>query len=490
LIDQINAVWRKIIGLISPFESRPLPARFVKQSLVLFSRKWDIAFATMKTVLVIAGDQAFRRRLTPALAENGWSVLDASDRQCALALAGEHQLELIVCDWEAPWADIALSCCGLAGQKENSTRRPVLIAAGDGPVAERMAALESGVDEYVTKPVDFHSLGKVLARFSANGSDKVESKSNGGLGGSDTLVKFWGVRGSIAAPGPETVYYGGNTSCVEVRSGSDIIVLDAGTGIRKLGLALVEEFKDRPIRLNVLLTHSHWDHIQGFPFFPPAYNLNNEVTICGFEGARQGLQSTLSTQMENPYFPISMQQMPGAITIRELKELSFKVGGIDVKAHFVNHPGICAGYRLFTPGGSISYLPDVELFQQLRTRTKTEGDSQKRKELETVPEEDRNLLEFIRDTDVLIIDSQYDAAEYDRHIGWGHSCFEDGVTLAMQGGVRRLFLFHHDPDHTDDQVSRMVARAREMVQRRHSTLIVEAAREGCEVVLPAVGATV
>jgi phosphoribosyl 1,2-cyclic phosphodiesterase/CheY-like chemotaxis protein len=434
----------------------------------------------MKTVLVIAGDQAFRSRVTPGLSGQGWGILDASDPEHALALASQHRPELILCDWQPPWSEIARSCFNALGKKESSAPRPMLVAAGNGEMAEKMAALESGVDEYLAKPVDLAALEELLARLSANGQGT--AKLNGGFhNNSDTLVKFWGVRGSIAAPGPETVYYGGNTSCVEVRSGSDIIVLDAGTGIRKLGLSLVQEFKDLPIRLNVLLTHSHWDHIQGFPFFPPAYNLKNEVTICGFEGARQGLQSTLSTQMENPYFPISMEQMPGAIAIRELKELNFKVGNIDVKAHFLNHPGICAGYRLFTPGGSISYLPDVELFQQVRTHAK---DSSARSEIETVPEEDRNVLEFIRGSDVLIIDSQYDAEEYGKHIGWGHSCFEDAVTLAMQGKVGRLFLFHHDPDHTDEHISRMVARAREIAQRHHSPLIVEAAREGCGVALP------
>jgi phosphoribosyl 1,2-cyclic phosphodiesterase len=293
------------------------------------------------------------------------------------------------------------------------------------------------------------------------------------------------VRGSIASPGPETVNYGGNTSCVEIRSGGDIIILDAGTGIRKLGLALVEEFHDRPINLNVLISHTHWDHIQGFPFFPPAYNLKNKVTIYGFEGARQGLQSTLSSQMESPYFPITMQQMPGAITICELKETSFHVGAVEVKAHFLNHPGVCIGYRLFTPGGSISYLPDVELFQQLRTRWKNSASLMQPEEFDSVPEENQAALAFIRDSEVLILDSQYDAEEYEQHIGWGHSCFEDAVTFAMQAGVRRLVLFHHDPEHTDEQISRMVARARAMAARHHSPLLVEAAREGREVLLPA-----
>jgi phosphoribosyl 1,2-cyclic phosphodiesterase/ActR/RegA family two-component response regulator len=440
----------------------------------------------MKTVLVIVGEQALRSRLTPGLKEHGWSILEAGDADLALALARRHQPELIVCDWQPPWSDIALSCRSLANQKETAGRRPVLLAAGNGQLAEKIAALESGADEYLAKTIDPQSLGTMLARLSANGQGDARPKSHGSPGGAaETRVKFWGVRGSIAAPGPETVYYGGNTSCVEVRVGGDIIVLDAGTGIRKLGLALVEEFQDRPIKVNVLITHTHWDHIQGFPFFPPAYNLNNQVTIYGFEGACQGLQSTLSSQMESPYFPISMQQMPGAITIRELKEMSFRVGAVAVKAHFLNHPGLCIGYRLFTPGGSISYMPDVELFQQLRARWKAGADPAPPPEFDSVPEQDRGALEFVRDSEVLILDSQYDAGEYQQHIGWGHSCFEDAVTFAMQSGVRRLFLFHHDPEHTDDQISRMVARARAMALRRHSPLLVEAAREGRELLLPA-----
>jgi phosphoribosyl 1,2-cyclic phosphodiesterase/CheY-like chemotaxis protein len=440
----------------------------------------------MKTALVIAGEQALRSRLKPGLKEHGWSILEAGDSDLALDLTRRHQPELIVCDWQTPWSDIALSCRSLAEEKETASRRPILLAAGNGQIAEKMAALESGADEYIAKPVDPQLLERMLARLSANGQGHSPPPSRGDPGGdAATRLKFWGVRGSIAAPGPETAYYGGNTSCVEVRVGSDIIVLDAGTGIRKLGLALVEEFQGRPINLNVLITHTHWDHIQGFPFFPPAYNLNNKVTIYGFEGARLGLQSTLSIQMESPYFPISMQQMPGTITIHELKEMSFRVGAVEVKAHFLNHPGVCIGYRLFTPGGSISYLPDVELFQQIRTRWKAGGDAAPPRVFDAVPEEDRTVLEFVRDSEVLILDSQYDAGEYEQHSGWGHSCFEDAVTFAMQAGVRRLFLFHHDPEHNDEQISRMVARARAMALRHHSPLVVEAAREGREVLLPA-----
>lgn len=298
------------------------------------------------------------------------------------------------------------------------------------------------------------------------------SAGNGPKAPGETRVRFWGVRGSIPSPGPETIFYGGNTSCVEVRVNGEILVLDAGTGIRKLGLALAEEFKNKPVHLNLFITHTHWDHIQGFPFFLPAYDPKNKITIYGFEGATHELKSTLSSQMESPYFPISMREMPGHITIEEMKVMEFQAGGFTVKAHFVNHPGVCAGYRIFTPGGSIAYLPDIELGGRLR-----EGG--------TADSGEQGLLDFIRGSTVLILDSQYDAGEYARHIGWGHSCVEDSVSFALHAGVESLYLFHHDPDHTDGQISRMLARAREIAGLRHSSLVIEAAREGCEIILPA-----
>jgi phosphoribosyl 1,2-cyclic phosphodiesterase len=163
--------------------------------------------------------------------------------------------------------------------------------------------------------------------------------------------------------------------------------------------------------------------------------------------------------------------------------MNFNVNQVPVRAHFLNHPGSCTGYRLSTPGGSISYLPDIELYQRLRHRWNSETQFVPHQERETTPPEDRDLVDFIRDSDVLIMDSQYDAAEYEKHIGWGHSCVEDCVAFALHANVRRLFLFHHDPDHTDEQISRMVARARQMAARRRSSLMIEAAREGCELIL-------
>jgi len=440
----------------------------------------------MKKVLVIDNDHAFRSHLAPWLRERGWSLIDAQDSRRGLELALQHKPEIVLCDLLTPGCNGLQFCRDIRGQKDSKSGGPLIVATGGGHPTDKINALEAGVDEYMVKPIPIHALDKFLTRFAAlHGKGPSGDATTNGVdpSGGGARLKFWGVRGSIPSPGPETVFYGGNTSCVELRVGSDIIVLDAGSGLRRLGLALVEEFKDRPMQLNLLITHTHWDHIQGFPFFLPAYNPKNNVTIYGYEGASQGLQSTLSSQMESPYFPISMQQMPGHIAIRELRDLTFNVNQVQVRAQFLNHPGICTGYRLETPGGSISYLPDIELYHRLRQRWNTETNLSLVGERETTPPEDRELVEFIRDSDVLIMDSQYDAAEYEKHVGWGHSCVEDSVAFALQAKVKRLFLFHHDPDHTDEQISRMVARARQIAAQRRSSLIIEAAREGFELIL-------
>ena len=286
-------------------------------------------------------------------------------------------------------------------------------------------------------------------------------------------VKFWGVRGSVPTPGPSTVYYGGNTSCIEVRADGELIILDAGTGIRLLGLALAKEFGERPIAATLLITHTHWDHIQGFPFFQPAYDAKNRLRILGYEGAKIGLGTTLAGQMESPYFPIALQEMPSNIVIEELKGMHFSIGRVRVEAWIMNHPGIAVGYRLFTSAGSVAYLPDNEPFSHEQVEAPAH----------VTDTNNQRLLEFIRNADVLVADAQYERAEYSAHVGWGHGCADDVVRLAMSANVKQLFLFHHDPAHDDQRISAMVGRARAIVRDEGGSLLVEAAREGCEVAL-------
>ncbi len=278
-----------------------------------------------------------------------------------------------------------------------------------------------------------------------------------------TRLKFWGVRGSIPTPGRGTVRYGGNTSCVEVRSGDDIIILDAGTGLRMLGSALLEEFDNQPLNLTLLVTHTHWDHIQGLPFFAPIYNPRCRLRILGAPGARESLVSALTGQMESTYFPVPFAKVPGNIEIEEVKDFNFNIGLVQVRAQRSNNPGLCFGYRLFSPDSLIVFFPDSE-------PRPDDGDSE--------------MIEFIRDADVLILDAQYDAAEYKTHVGWGHGRLDYTVELALKAGVRHLCLFHHDPDHDDKKLDSFVKHARRIVAKTKSKMKVDAAREGMVIELP------
>lgn len=279
-----------------------------------------------------------------------------------------------------------------------------------------------------------------------------------------TQLKIWGARGSIPTPGPETVRYGGNTSCVEYRSGQDIIILDAGTGLRKLGQALLAEFPAEPLNLTLLLSHTHWDHIQGLPFFAPIYESRCRLRIIGCEGSRKSLVDALTGQMESTYFPVPFSQLPSNIEIEELQDFSFTIGRTLVSAQRANHPGVTVGYRLFSPEGIVCFFPDVE--------PRKGG-------------HDPAMIEFVREADLLILDTQYDTDEYRKHIGWGHGCVRDSVALARVAKARRLLLFHHDPDHSDATVDRLVNVGRQLAAQAGSGLVVDAAIEGSVIQLPA-----
>jgi phosphoribosyl 1,2-cyclic phosphodiesterase len=291
-------------------------------------------------------------------------------------------------------------------------------------------------------------------------------------------VRFWGVRGSVAVPGPQTVRYGGNTACVEARWGGDVIILDAGTGIRELGKSLVRELEDHPSRICILITHTHWDHIQGFPFFAPAYLARQKIRILGWRGSRSGLKRTVAASVESPFFPVALPQMPGTITVEQLSTLRFRIGQVRASAARIHHPGGGVAFRLDTPAGSLVYAPDHEIGCPDPT-----GGSQPAPARTTLRRQ-RDIRTLIHQADILIHDAQYTASEYASRIGWGHSCVDAVVRQAADAGVKHLLLFHHDPDRTDDQLDAILADARRLAASIAPSLRVDAAREGLELRLP------
>jgi phosphoribosyl 1,2-cyclic phosphodiesterase len=297
-------------------------------------------------------------------------------------------------------------------------------------------------------------------------------------------IKFWGTRGSIAVPSSETLRYGGDTTCVELRADGEIIVLDAGSGIRPLGIALDREFQARQIKLSLLITHAHWDHIQGFPFFKPAYDPKNEIRIFGFDGAGATFREIMTEPMKSPFFPITMRELSARMDINKLNGMKFSLGKLDIHATFVNHPGVCAGYRIFSSGGSVAFLPDHEPYEFFLHAARGKQLSPEQAK-EIAADQHAALVQFLHGSDVLIVDSQYTDQEYKTHIGWGHGSISSAVGLALEAEVQTLLLFHHDPSHDDKTVDTMVESARELATKSGSHLEVAGAQQGSEILLEA-----
>jgi CheY-like chemotaxis protein len=286
-------------------------------------------------------------------------------------------------------------------------------------------------------------------------------------------IRFWGTRGSLAKPGPGTLRYGGNTSCVEVRApDGTLIVLDCGTGAHDLGQSLVRD--NAASRGNLLITHTHWDHIQGLPFFTPLFTPGNEWDIYAPEGLGKRLEDTLAGQMEFAYFPISLAQLGATIRYHGLVEGAFDLGAVRVVTRYLNHPGLALGYRLETAGVTAIYATDHEPHSHHQAGPANAHDTAVR----AVHREDQRHIEFLTGADLLIHDAQYTLEEYPAKVNWGHSPAELVVDFALAAGVKRLALFHHDPLRDDDALDRLVDACRQRVAAAGTSLEVFAAAEG------------
>jgi phosphoribosyl 1,2-cyclic phosphodiesterase len=279
-------------------------------------------------------------------------------------------------------------------------------------------------------------------------------------------VRCWGTRGSLPSPGAATVGYGGNTSCVEVRLDGRSLILDAGSGISGLGKRLASA--GGPVQADLFLTHFHWDHIQGLPFFAPLYDPRTQLKVYGSAQSGVDMRTLLAGQMGPTYFPIPYDALAAQLDFSHWIGEPWMVGEIEVSAFRLRHAGQTLGYRLRSSAGTISYLPDNEL----------EGGSY------AVPGDWRaQLVDFISGSDLLIHDAMYSDREYHRYIGWGHSTFSQAVAFAEEAGVRRLELFHHAPGRADAELDALLAEVRQDLDRRDSPLQVGIAREGEELII-------
>lgn len=279
------------------------------------------------------------------------------------------------------------------------------------------------------------------------------------------VFTFWGTRGSFPSPGKDKSKYGGNTSCIEVRlPNHELIILDAGTGIRELGNSLL--LREKKVRAYIFLSHYHWDHIQGLPFFAPAYNAGNMLTILGAEHPEFPLERIFSNQMESIHFPVRSSSLSAHISFKKLSLGNYFIAETEVKTIRTNHPGINFSYSLTFDDCKLIYMTDNELLPQI-ARAKSH-----------IAYEREDFIRFIQGADMLIHDAQYSDNEYLEKKGWGHSTWRETAKLAVEGEVKHLILFHHDPNHSDGIIDSFVKECKEEFKKRKASTKCSGAIEG------------
>lgn len=247
----------------------------------------------------------------------------------------------------------------------------------------------------------------------------------------DFYIKVWGARGSIPTPSPKTVKYGGNTSCLEVLCGDQLLIFDAGTGIRELGINLKGKTE---LKANVFFSHLHWDHIQGFPFFSPLYGAGHEFNFYGERKSDMSLENVLSQQMKYPFFPVPIPKSPSQLNFHEIKEnQEITIGDIKVTSYRVNHPDGCLAYRIDYGNKSIVYSTDTEHTDKI----------------------DKNILKAAENADIFIYDCNYTEEEYESRKGWGHSTWNEALKIVKEANAKKLIMWHHDPMHNDKFITEL-----------------------------------
>ena len=313
---------------------------------------------------------------------------------------------------------------------------------------DRRRAKELGADGYLSKPFTRDSLLQSIVEVV---SDNV-------------VIAYWGVHGTLPTPGPAFDRYGGNTPCVSVEIGGEpLYIFDCGSGIKRLSDHVTATMGSQRFSARIFISHTHWDHINTVPFFAPLYMRGNQIEIFGPYQGDLTIERAVSAQMESVYFPVTVREFGARIVFRDLREETLEFGPVRIDTMLLSHPGYCLGYKLTVRGRTICYITDNELYLP--------GDP--RHNLRYL----QQLTNFIQHADVLITDATYRDAEYPAKVDWGHSCVGQVAELAARAQVKRLHLFHHDPDQTDTAIDAKLAEARQALARLGAKLECEAPAE-------------
>ena len=386
------------------------------------------------------------------LAEGGHSVKTYTSSVQALREIPVDRPDCVITDVIMPEMDGFELCREIRSRPDLAATR-IIICSSKSYDFDRRRAKELGADGYIVKPIQRESLLRLIGEIL---SDKV-------------TVSYWGVHGTLPVPSTDTLRYGGNTPCVSVEvSGEPLYVFDCGSGIKRLSDHLAATNVQR-LSARVFISHTHWDHINTIPFFGPLYARGNQIEVFGPYQGDLTIERAIAAQMESVYFPVTIREFGARLVFRDLREETLTFGSVRIDTILLKHPGYCLGYRLSCHERSVCYITDNELY--LRTDP--------RYDLAYV----ERLANFVRGADLLITDTTYRDHEYPSKVDWGHSCVSEVADLAARAKVKRLHLFHHDPDQSDDDIDLKLREAREALTRLGSNVECDAPAEGSKLVL-------
>lgn len=386
------------------------------------------------------------------LEEGGHTVAICNSGMEVLSQISASRPDVLLSDIMMPVMD-GLELCRQVRSRPELTAVKIIMCSAKSYEFDRRRAKELGADGYIIKPIQRETL---LPQILAILSDKV-------------TVTYWGVHGTLPVPGAGTLRYGGNTSCVSVEvSGEPMTIFDCGSGIKQLSDHLGST-EDQRLSARVFISHTHWDHINTIPFFGPLYVRGNQIEIFGPYQGDLTIERAITAQMENVYFPVTIREFGARIIYRDLREESLDFGAIRIDTLLLKHPGYCLGYRLSSHGRSVSYITDNELY----LRTNPHHD----------PAYRRRLADFIRGADLLITDTTYRDHEYPSKVNWGHSCVSEVADMAARAQVKRLHLFHHDPDQDDNAIDLKLKEMRDALSRLGADIPCDAPAEKSKLIL-------
>ncbi len=403
-------------------------------------------------ILIVDDDPLMIELQAALLTHAGHEVISSTQSGNALEQIHNYKPDCVITDIMMPNVD-GIQILKQINDDEQLAGTKVIIVSAKSSEFDRGQVMKMGAIGFITKPIDTETYCDHIVSAL---SEKIQ-------------MTFWGVRGTLPVPGKRALKYGGNTSCVTLEfSKGEFFILDAGTGIKELSNHIMSSHSGK-LNAKIFVSHPHWDHINALPFFLPLYIPGNKFEILGASHAGASMESLISAQMDDIYFPISMQQLGSSIHFRDLTQGEYVVDGITIKTFLLNHPGNCLGYRFDFHGRSVCYITDNELFLT----------DSPRYELSYI----EKLVNFIEGTDALITDCTYLDDEYPSKVGWGHSCVSQVAAMAHQANVKHLYLFHHDPDQDDAKIDLKFAESKSALDKLGSKTIVLAPTETQRVII-------